>query len=135
MSMQASAYGRIAQEPREISTRTGKMMVVTNIAVAIGDYNDPPLWVGVVAFGKVGEDLTRHQKGDLISVAGRVQRSSWTTPSGEKREQLQVVADSLVSSRSVRPNNGRRRGDDEQNDQTSQSQQPAQRELDDDIPF
>lgn len=136
MSMQAAVYGRVGQEPRSIDTKSGKAMAVTSIAVAIDDHDAPPLWVGVVAFGRVAEDLLRHAKGDLVSVSGRVQRNSWTSPSGEKREQLQVVADALVSSRTVRPSGGgRRRDDDHQNRQHQQSDNRSQRELDDEIPF
>lgn len=109
MSMQAAAYGRLGQDPRSISTTSGKPMATVSLAVAIGGPDDPALWLGVVAFGKVAEDLMRHGKGDLVSVSGRVQRNAWTTTSGEKREQLQIVADSLISSRTVRPSGGKRR--------------------------
>ncbi|UUP19531.1 single-stranded DNA-binding protein [Nitratireductor thuwali] len=134
MTMQACAYGRVGQDPRSIETRSGKAMVVGSIAVSIDENDAPPLWIGIVAFGRVAEDFLRHSKGDLISVSGRVQRNSWTTPAGEKREQLQIVADALVSSRTVRPAGGRKRDAD---DRTSshQSQPRSERELDDEIPF
>lgn len=121
--MQSAAYGRLGQEPKSITTQSGNAMAVCSMAVSIGDHDDAPLWVGIVCFGKVAEDLLRHQKGDMVSVSGRVQRSSWTSSSGEKKEQLQIVADSLLSSRSVRPNNGshrrsqERRGHDDYRDQ------------------
>jgi single-strand DNA-binding protein len=60
-------------------------------------------WVGVVAFGRCAEDLLRHDKGELVSVSGRVQVNRWAGSDGEEREQLQVVADSIVSARTVRP--------------------------------
>lgn len=106
--MQASAYGRLGQDPRSIAMQSGKEMAVVTIAVAIDEPDAPSLWVGVVAFGRVAEDLLRHAKGDLISVSGRVQRSTWTTQAGEKREQLQIVADDIVSARTVRPSGGTR---------------------------
>lgn len=106
--MQVAAYGRMGQEPRSIPTRSGKTMVTTSIAVNIEDADAPPLWLGVVAFGAVAELLLKHDKGDLISVSGRCQRNSWTTNTGEKREQLQIVADSIVSSRTVRPGGARK---------------------------
>lgn len=133
--MQAAAYGRIGQEPRSINTKSGNAMAVTSIAVAVDEQDAPPLWLGIVAFGRAAEDLLRHQKGDLISVSGRVQRNTWTTPSGEKREQLQVVADSVISSRTARPGNGSRRRDDDRYQHQQQSEQRTQRELDDEIPF
>ncbi|OWK19386.1 hypothetical protein AJ88_45705 [Mesorhizobium amorphae CCBAU 01583] len=50
--MQASAYGRLGQDPRSITTKSGKEMAVVTIAVAIDEPDAPPLWVGVVAFGR-----------------------------------------------------------------------------------
>ncbi len=132
MSMQAAAYGRLGQDPRSINTKSGKPMVTASIATSIGEQDDPPLWIGVVAFGRVAEDLERHSKGDLISVSGRVQMSRWTSSAGEKREQMQIVADSVVSSRTVRPSGGRPRADEERQDRRAQG---SQRELDDEIPF
>lgn len=114
--MLSSVYGRLGQEPRSISTQSGNAMAVTSIAVGIGEHDDSPLWMGIVAFGKQADDLLRHQKGDMVSVSGRVQRSSWTNQAGEKKEQLQIVADSIISSRAVRPNNGSHRHRDERSD-------------------
>lgn len=128
--MQASIYGRLGQDPRSIDTKSGKTMVVASVAVSIGEHDEPPLWVGIMAFGRVADDLLRHAKGDLISASGRVQRSSWTTQTGEKREQLQIVADSVISSRTVRPSGGRRRDADDHPQQ--QSEQRGQRDSDDD---
>lgn len=110
--MQASAYGRLGKDPKSINTHSGKPMAVATIAVAIDEHDAPPLWLGIVAFGKVAEDLLRHQKGDMLSACGRMQKSSWADSSGEKREQLQIVADSLHSSRLVRPAGGRRKSED-----------------------
>src|SRR5690348_10885159 len=107
--MQASCYGRLAADPKPISTKTGKPMTVATMAVDIGDDGDAPLWVGVVAFGRVAEDLERHGKGDLLSVSGRVQRKNWTDREGNTRESLQVIADALVSARTVRPSGGRKK--------------------------
>lgn len=126
--MQASAYGHLGQDPKSITTQSGKPMTVASIAVAIEDHDSPPLWVGIVAFGHAAEFLARHQKGDMVSAAGRVQRSSWTTAGGEKREQLQIVADSVISARTVRPSGGRR-----QSNEPRQSE-PRQREFDDELP-
>jgi len=111
--MQASAYGRLGGDPRRIETKSGKAMAVASIAVEVagghGKADAEPLWLGIVAFGRVGDDLLRHVKGDFLSAAGRVQRSVWQTPSGERREQLQLVAEALVSARTVRPSGGKRK--------------------------
>lgn len=110
--MQLAAYGRLGVTPTQRDTSTGNVMATATMAVDMATARDegaPPLWLGLVAFGRQAEELLRHKKGDLISVAGRAQRSRWTDRStGEQREQLQVVADSVLSARTVRPG-GRRR--------------------------
>lgn len=105
--MQAAAYGRLGGDARPIKTKAGTSMTVASIAVDVGE--EAPLWLGVVAFGKQAELLARHKKGELVSVSGRMQRNRWTQ-NGEEREQLQVVADSVIGSRTVRPG-GRKRND------------------------
>ncbi|EDT6433214.1 single-stranded DNA-binding protein [Salmonella enterica subsp. enterica] len=40
------------------------------------------LWPGVLAFGKQADALARHQKGDLVSVAGQLQVNQWTGQDG-----------------------------------------------------
>ena len=107
----AAAYGRLGQNPKSIPTQSGKTMASSSIAVSVGDLNSSPFWLAVLAFGQVGDTLLRHEKGDLISVSGRIQRNIWTTQTGEQKEQLQIVADSIVSSRSVRPGGGKRRNE------------------------
>lgn len=106
MSLHASAYGRLGGDPREISTKSGKAMAVGTLAVDVGD--ESPLWVGLVAFGRLAEQLLRHVKDDPLSASGRVQVRRWTDTDGTGREQLQLVADALVSARTVRPG-GRRK--------------------------
>jgi single-strand DNA-binding protein len=132
--MQAAAYGRLGQEPKNIQTQSGKTMAAASIAVSIGEHDEPPQWMGILAFGRVADDLLRHQKGDLLSVSGRVQRSKWTTSSGEQREQLQIVADSIVSSRSARPSGGRRQSDDSRQQQ-SRPDDRRDDDMNDQIPF
>lgn len=109
--MQAAAYGRLGQAPRRISTQGGKSMAVASIAVNVGEHDDPAEWFGVLAFGQVADALLRHEKGDLVSVSGRVQRSSWTGSDGQKHQQLQIVADSVISARTTRPAGGKRKTD------------------------
>lgn len=132
--MQASAYGRVGQDPRSITTKSGKSMTVTSIAVNIDEQDAPPLWLGIVAFSRVADDLLRQHKGDLVSVSGRAQRNTWTTSTGEKREQLQIVAETVISARTVRPTGGRKSTSDNEG-QRSQPPPQDQREFDDEIPF
>lgn len=73
----------------------------------------PAAWLGIVAFGKLAELLLRHAKGDLVSASGRVQVRRWADHHGTGRGQLRLVADALVSVRTVRPGGGRKRAEDQ----------------------
>ncbi len=127
--MQCAAWGRLGQDPRAIETRSGKPMTVASLAVQPADELEEPLWLGVVAFGAQAEALLKHAKGECLSVSGRLQRRRWERD-GEQHEQFQVVADSLVSARTVRPG-GRRR---EQPKKQTPAREP-EAEFNDDIPF
>lgn len=131
--MQASVYGRVGQDPRSIGTKTGNAMAVASLAVTIGEGENGTLWVGLVAFGKVADDLLRHQKGDLLSAAGRVQRNTWTDKEGKRRDDIQVVADSVISARTVRPSGGRKQ--DRQPQRGGPSAAATAADLNDDLPF
>ena len=106
MSAQIAAWGRLGSDPRSLETKTGTPMTTASLAVEVDDTGEPE-WLGIVTFNRQAEELARHGKGETVSVSGRLQRRTYTTRSGEERQQLQVVADSLVSARSVRP--GKRR--------------------------
>ena len=104
MTAHLSVYGRLGRDPHAIETRSGKPMAAATIAVEIGqDGEGEPLWLGLLAFGRIADDLLRHQKGDLLSAFGRVQRHTWTARNGEEREQLQIIAEGIISARTVRP--------------------------------
>ena len=113
-----AVYGRLGSDPREHSTRTGKAMTTASLAVNVPDRSrdadegaEATLWLHVTAFGRVAESLARHAKGDPVSASGRLQFSRWTDREGDEREQWAIVADALVSARTVRPRGGRRKGD------------------------
>ena len=104
-------HGRLGKDPGERTTSNGKVMATVSVAVDVGrgDADEqPPLWVGVLAFGRVAESLLKHKQGDLVSLAGRLQMNRWKDQEGKDHEQLQVLADSLISARAVRPGGGRR---------------------------
>lgn len=111
--IQAAIYGRLGGDPKSIETSSGKPMTVASVAVDVGERNveDPaPEWIGVVAFGRHAEALAKHAKGECVAVSGRVQRNRWTDRDGNERVQLQVIADTLISARTVRPTVKRRQG-------------------------
>jgi single-stranded DNA-binding protein len=60
--------------------------------------------MSLLCFGKLAGELMRHFKGDLVSVSGNVQRNSYINKTtGERVSQLQIIADSIISARTVRP--------------------------------
>jgi single-strand DNA-binding protein len=129
--MMLAAHGRLGGDPREIQTSTGKLMAVASIAVTLNDRsgNETTEWLGIVAFGRTAEVLLKHKRGELISVAGRCQRDDYAGRDGETRRSLQVVCDSVIGARSVRPG-GRRKSE-----QPATSGAPAPDDFDDEIPL
>lgn len=107
MNAQLAIYGRLGADPVERQGQSGKTFTTASLAVQLGD-GDDATWFSLIAFGRTGEQLARHAKGDLVSAAGRLQLNRWTGRDGEARERLQVVADSLISARTVRPGGGRK---------------------------
>ena len=141
MSAQAAIYGRLGRDPETRSTATGKTMAVGAVAVDLElrargqDTSTEAEWFNLIAFGRAAETLARHEKGDLVSVAGRLQLSAWTTATGETRRQFQIVADSVVSARTVRPG-GRKKASTPDEPVAAHGGAPAARaDPNDEIPF
>jgi single-strand DNA-binding protein len=106
----AAIYGRLGRDPEQRTSQAGNPWATATLAVNLAEEDDaPPVWFGVTAFGKVAEILCRHSKGDLISVSGRLQLSRWRDQQGLEREQLRIIADTVISAKSVRQGGGRER--------------------------
>lgn len=113
MTAQISAYGRLVADPQTRTTNSGSSMTMGRLAVALpchaAEGGEVTFWLGVVAFGKQADALAGHVKGDLVSVAGAMQVNQWTGKDGGTQQGYQVVADSVISARTVRP--GRKRAE------------------------
>jgi single-strand DNA-binding protein len=111
MTMHASAYGRLGRDPKPINTQSGKPMASASIAVDMSTQRDPDAthWLPLLAFGQQAEALLRHAQGDMLAVTGRLQRNTWTDKDGTHHIDLQLIADQITSSRTVRPGGGRRK--------------------------
>ncbi|MCK9542488.1 MAG: single-stranded DNA-binding protein [Novosphingobium sp.] len=111
MAAQLACYGRLGADPVRRTSQSGKDWATASLAVDLGNEEGaPPQWFNVVAFGRVAETLCRHNKGDLVSVSGRLQLNRWQDRDGKDHERMQVIADAVISARSVRPG-GRRASD------------------------
>mgnify|MGYP002725151823 FL=1 len=112
MTAQISAYGRLVADPQLKTTSKGTPMALVSMAVPIpcnqADDGQATMWLSVLAFGRQADALAKHHKGELVSVAGNMQISQWTDQNGEMRQGWQVIADSVISARTVRP--GGRKG-------------------------
>ena len=91
--MTASISGRLAFDPREIETKSGKAMTTARMAVT--DDNGETIWMEVLAFGWNAQWLARAAKGDRVAAMGTVRLHKWQGQDGE-REILQLLADNLM---------------------------------------
>ena len=132
--IQASMYGRLGADPVERETKNGSEMATVSLAVNAGRGDDEEtVWFSVATFGKQAETLLRHTKGDLIAVMGDLHKTHFKGRDGTDRESWSLMAQSLVSARTVRPGGGRKKKDQ------ATTQKPvsdtAQHDFSDDIPF
>jgi single-strand DNA-binding protein len=104
----ASVHGRLGGDPVERSTRAGKPMTTCSVAVNVGrpGESEATEWVSLAAFGKNGELLARHLKGDVVAVMGPLHRTTFTGRDGQARTNWSLTVESLVSARSARPGGG-----------------------------
>ncbi len=112
MTAQLSAYGRLVADPQTRTTNNGNNMAMARMAVSLpcnaAAEGQATFWLGIIAFGKQADALARHVKGDLISVSGTMQINQWTGKDGGTQQGYQVVADSIISAKTVRPGGGRK---------------------------
>lgn len=134
--IQCSAYGRLGADPKERETKAGKAMATASIAVDVAAYDaagEVTMWLSVAAFGKVADQLLRHAKGDLLAVMGRLTLRQWQDREGRERETWSLLAESLHSSRTVRPG-GKRKADSKQAAFNMQAPNDAGRPFNDELP-
>ncbi|HBC3034019.1 TPA: single-stranded DNA-binding protein [Escherichia coli O146] len=113
MTAQIAAYGRLVDDPQVKQTSKGTPMTLARMAVSLpcsqAQDGQATLWLPVLAFGKQADQLAGHEKGNVISVSGTMQISQWTGQNGETRQGYQVIADSVISAKTVRPGGSRRK--------------------------
>ncbi|EJX5545547.1 single-stranded DNA-binding protein [Escherichia coli] len=113
MTAQIAAYGRLVDDLQVKQTSKGTPMTLARMAVSLpcsqAQDGQATLWLSVLAFGKQADQLAGHEKGNVISVSGTMQISQWTGQNGETRQGYQVIADSVISAKTVRPGGSRRK--------------------------
>ena len=135
--IQASIYGRLSAEAIERTTRNGKAMATASLAVNAGrpDAGEETVWISLAAFGRTGETLLRHAKGDLLGVMCRLYRTKFTGRDGQEREGWSLTVDAIMSARTVRPAGGRKRPQPADATAAVASSPDSEEPLNDPLPF
>jgi single-strand DNA-binding protein len=110
----ASIHGRLGGDPIVRCTKAGAPMVTASIAVNVsrGDEEQTVEWVNLAAFGRAGDELARHSKGDVVAVMGAMRRSAYTGRDGTERTSWNLTVEKIVSARTVRPGGRAKRAED-----------------------
>ena len=102
--IRAAIHGRLGGDPIRRETRAGREMVTASAAVDVAKPGEEPVseWISIVAFGAVAELLAQHAKGDVISAMGSMTRSTFTGRDGQERTSWSLLAELVLSARTVR---------------------------------
>jgi single-strand DNA-binding protein len=89
-----SIIGRLTADP---TSRAGEKHESANFRLAVDRRGaEGADFVDVVVFDRLAEVCSEHlTKGRQVAVNGRLRSSEWTTPEGDRRSRLQVVADEV----------------------------------------
>jgi len=90
----ASISGRMAFEPRQIQTKSGKPMTTARLACDDGEGHT--IWIDVVTFTSNAAWLARATKGDRIAAMGTLKLNVWQGKDGDEKQVLQLVADNVI---------------------------------------
>jgi single-strand DNA-binding protein len=92
--------GRLVRDPVIRNVSNGSTMGIFTVASnycykdKAGGLKEEVAFLPCVIFGRWTDTLSRHQKGEMILVSGRLRTESWEQD-GERRTQLGMVCDSL----------------------------------------
>jgi single-strand DNA-binding protein len=124
--------GRLGKDPEMKYTPSGVAVTNASIAIDFGFGEDKKTsWVRLTAWKKTAETMAKYcRKGTLIGIQGYLQSKTWNDKNGEKREQMEVIVNSMQL---LEP---KPRSENEQSQAAKPKDAPAEQEIsDDDIPF
>jgi single-strand DNA-binding protein len=94
--------GNLTRDPELRSLPSGMAVCSLRIAVntrrkgASGDWEDKPNYFDVTVWGAQGENCARYlSKGRPVAIDGRLEWREWETQDGNKRQAVDVVADTV----------------------------------------
>ena len=136
--------GNLTRDPELRTTPSGTSVCSLRIASntrrkdASGEWVDKPNYFDVTVWGAQGENCAQYlQKGRPVAIDGRLEWREWEDQNGNKRQSVDIIADSVqfLGSRDSGDNGGRfTPQSDVPADTADFNQAPAASE-DDDIPF
>lgn len=93
--------GNLTRDPEIRYTPNGT--AVANFSIAVnrrfrqgGEVRDEVCYLDIVVFGKQAETCGQYiNKGDTVLIDGRLQQRRWETEDGQKRNKIEVVAQSV----------------------------------------
>ena len=94
--------GNLTRDPELRSTNSGMSVCSLRIATNTrqkdpsGEWTDRAHYFSVTVFGAQGENCARFlSKGRPVAIDGRLQRREWQDQNGNKRESIEIVAESV----------------------------------------
>jgi single-strand DNA-binding protein len=109
--------GNLTRDPELRSTSGGTPVCSLRIASntrrkdASGNWVDKPNYFDVTVWGAQGENCAQYlQKGRPVAIDGRLEWREWETQEGQKRQNVEIIADSVqfLGSRDAGGDNGGR---------------------------
>ena len=109
--------GNLTRDPELRSTGSGTAVCSLRVAcntrrrnAATGDWEDKPNFFDVTVWGAQGENCSRFlSKGRPVAIDGRLEWREWEDQNGNKRQAVDIIADSVqfLGSRDGAENGGR----------------------------
>ena len=140
--------GNLTRDPELRSLPSGNSVCKLRVAVnsrrkdpASGDWVDKPNYFDVTVWGAQGENCANYlSKGRPVAVEGRLDWREWESQEGQKRQAVEIIANSVqfLGSRdggSGEGSNGFKASSDVPADTADFEQAPAGGGSDEDIPF
>ena len=94
--------GNLTRDPELRHTPSGTPVCSLRVAVntrrkdETGQWVDKPNYFDVTVWGQQGENCAQYlSKGRPVAIDGRLEWREWETPEGNKRQAVEVVADSV----------------------------------------
>ena len=95
--------GNLTRDPELRSLPSGMSVCSLRVAVntrrknnSTGEWEDKPNYFDVTVWGAQGENCSRYlSKGRPVAVDGRLEWREWETQEGQKRQSVEIIADSV----------------------------------------